>query len=168
MANEYIYVRHAGRHYFDCRDAPDIRDIAERLARINRWTGGTTFSVAQHSLLVSYLCPTLEALLHDATEAYLGDCAAPLKALLPDYQRIEAEHDKWIRNSFGLSLTSDPAVRHADLQSLALEKYYLLGNPEAERSWPDMSLRLDMIRFLQPAPIDDVVRKFLERFEELR
>jgi len=75
-------------------DMIDIRDVALGLSRTPRWNGQTKhfFSVAQHSLLVSQYAPpscALVGLLHDASEAFLCDLPAPLKALCPDYCYIE-------------------------------------------------------------------------------
>src|SRR5690606_30780281 len=44
----------------------------------------------------------LHWLIHDFTEAYVGDCPSPLKAILPEYQRIEAEVLKAIYDFVGL------------------------------------------------------------------
>src|SRR5690242_6150646 len=65
-----------------------IADVAHHLAGICRFTGGTSspYSVAQHCV---HVCEELEragfnaayqlaALLHDASEAYVGDMAGPL------------------------------------------------------------------------------------------
>lgn len=66
----------------------DIRDIAGPLGLINRFNGQSRkpVSVLAHSLLVAELCREnssmvqLEALMHDAGEAYVGDWIRPLRA----------------------------------------------------------------------------------------
>lgn len=66
-----------------------VSDIAAALSKICRFTGHTSafYSVAQHSCYVARLvkckvyCPkaALQALVHDASEAYLADIARPVK-----------------------------------------------------------------------------------------
>lgn len=75
-------------HRFDL-SRPDpsdftIPDIATGLSNICRFNGQVRefYSVAQHSMLVSQLVPSYlrrRALLHDASEAYLGDLSRHLK-----------------------------------------------------------------------------------------
>lgn len=72
----------------------DIVDIAWALSNIQRF-GGHAFgscTVAEHSVAVSYLVSPENAfwgLMHDATEAYVGDIVAPLKQLLPEFSKYE-------------------------------------------------------------------------------
>ena len=82
----------SGKHFdFNNLSAADIciEDISCALSNLCRFTGHVQdfYSVAQHSVHVSYLVPpefALEALLHDAAEAYCNDISAPRKRLLPD------------------------------------------------------------------------------------
>lgn len=115
----------------------DIRftDIANGLARICRFNGQLDpavehYSVAQHSVLVSYLVPqefALEALLHDAAEAYVGDMIRPLKLQDEIYRAAEHQIDQVIRAKFGLPAELSPEVKHADNVMAATERRDLLS-----------------------------------------
>jgi len=75
-------------------DAIHIDDIAWGLGRILRYNGHIRedYTVAHHSIIMSYVVPqslALEALLHDAMEAYMGDMIKPVKDLLPEVERFE-------------------------------------------------------------------------------
>jgi 5'-deoxynucleotidase YfbR-like HD superfamily hydrolase len=106
-----------------------ILDIVTALSRICRFGGHCDkfYSVAQHSLHVSYAVPpqyALEGLLHDAAEAYIGDLVAPLKQFLPDYKRIEHNIEAVIAQKFALNTSPAcfDAIKEADLRMLLTEK----------------------------------------------
>ncbi|MDP2127214.1 MAG: HD family hydrolase [Pseudohongiella sp.] len=110
-----------------------IWDIAHALSHICRFGGHCLwhYSVAQHSVLVSYLVPVelaLEALLHDAAEAYLGDVVRPLKVNgdMQGYRDAEKLMEAAIIETFGLGDISHPLIKLADMQMLAAEKSVLL------------------------------------------
>jgi hypothetical protein len=109
-----------------------IEDIAQGLANICRYAGQcrSFYSVAEHSL---HVCDTtdvfkLEALLHDAAEAFLGDITRPLKQLLPEYKVIESNVEAAIFSRFGLDRASMTNVKLADLRVLAAEQSQLMPN----------------------------------------
>lgn len=94
-----------------------LADIAHHLTRICRYGGATEigehYSVAQHSVLLceyalKYGWPELARtlILHDATEAYLGDIVKGLKNLLPDYKLLENKIDTIIKNKYKISTTN--------------------------------------------------------------
>lgn len=110
----------------------DITDIAHNLSRICRYTGAIEkhFSVAQHSVIVSYAVSkehALAALLHDASESFMNDLNSPLKALLPGYKRLEKKVEKEIFKRFGLKFPMHPSIKVADTNILQAENYYLRG-----------------------------------------
>jgi uncharacterized protein len=110
----------------------DINDIAHALALCNRFAGHTSkpISVAQHSLWVSHLVSgagyeiEMAALLHDASEAYLGDVTKWLKASpeMKAYRDAEERATRVILYAFDTDekfLT--PAVEEADKRMVCWE-----------------------------------------------
>jgi hypothetical protein len=116
---------------------PDYRvifdkDIAKALSRICRYGGHTPFfySVAEHSLGVSQLAEedgcdqdtVLACLLHDASEAYLGDVVSPLKGMLRDYWKIESRVMSEIGRRYGLDFHDhEEAIKKYDKIMLIAE-----------------------------------------------
>lgn len=148
----------------------DIRDIAHSLAHICRFGGHTIvfYSVAQHSVLASQMVPpkdALAALLHDATEAYLGDVTTPLKQLLPDYQAIEARVQASIFKWFGLPEVLPASVKRADLVLLATERRDLM--PPHEDVW-GLGSGVDMLfDVIEPWDSRRAADEFFRRYMEL-
>ncbi len=70
-------------------------DISHALLRNIRFNGhiDTDFTVYEHSMIGAYLADTpehkLEALLHDAGEAYTGDIILPIKECFPEIAEFE-------------------------------------------------------------------------------
>lgn len=120
----------------------DIEDIVPALSKICRFTGHCSefYSVAQHSIHASFLVPKkyrLEALLHDAAEAYTGDVNTCWKRLLracaPEYiARLEALEIA-VATHFQMPHPMSPAVKLADMIALATEKRDFM--PGGEWSW---------------------------------
>lgn len=100
----------------------DIEDIAQGLACFNRFVGQTKrpISVAQHSIYVSRLCKDpvarFQGLLHDASEAYLGDITKWLKAhdAMAMYREVEEHVQRLIYRKFNLPEETHPEVERAD------------------------------------------------------
>lgn len=106
-----------------------IVDIAVGLSRICRFGGQCErfYSVAEHCVRASEIVPpeeALNALLHDAPEAYLGDVTSPVKALLPDYRALYDRVERVIFNKYGVEMTA--AVKAADLAMLKVERQVLM------------------------------------------
>lgn len=120
----YQYTAH-GRIFFSCDPRADevhIDDIATHLSRICRFGGATKrfLSVAEHCWICSHIVPeevALEALLHDASEAYIGDVIRPMK-YLPVYGDIYLKVERGIETAvaarFGLKYPWNIDVRKAD------------------------------------------------------
>lgn len=123
----------------------EIRDIAHALANICRFGGHSRrfYSVAQHSVLVSQLCPpsfAVHGLLHDAAEAYLGDIIRPLKyqAAFEMYREAEArlEGVLWQWAQLEWSDLARRAVSRADNIALATEGRDIMSAPPAPWGFP--------------------------------
>lgn len=145
----------------------DPADIAHSLSMQCRFNGHTNrfYSVAQHCLLVADLVPAehqLAALLHDATEAYVGDMVRPLKEGMRHSAEAygarcpyeEAEERVWqaICARFSLDHELPASVKHADLVALGTEKRDLM--PEHPEHWPcldGITPHLEVISPMQPS-----------------
>lgn len=111
----------------------DINDIAHGLAMFCRYGGHVAahYSVAEHSLNVAAQLHrmfgddalTLAGLLHDASEAYLGDVVRPLKHSdgMVGYREAEARMEAVIAVRFNLTMTEDPRLKTIDNEILPWE-----------------------------------------------
>lgn len=158
----------------------DIVDIAHALARTGRFGnhGDHFLSVARHSLdacqvAASYyhapVATQLQALLHDAAEAYIGDIVGPVKLLLGDrVKQIENRFLRAIGEHVGIDLVHlEPVVKEIDMRLLLGERDTVF-NGRYGRPWP-MDLDYHGIRF---APIaqkpDYVAAQFIRKYEALK
>lgn len=146
-----------------------IEDIAHHLSLLNRFTGATEvgYNVAQHSVIVSQLVPECDALwglLHDAEEAYTGDCGSPLKSGLADFRAASKFIQMRVLDEFGLPHEEPAAVKHADLVMVATEARDLMIDRVTVWRLPTPPLAgLTVV----PWTAEKSERAFLARFEEL-
>lgn len=120
---------------FDLTDpnpaAVNLTDIAHALGYLCRFTGHTIhpFSVAMHSLMVADLVPVehrLQALLHDAHEAYVGDVSTPLKWEVPAFREVSDRVWHAVADAFNVPRELHPTVKAADRVMLMTERRDLL------------------------------------------
>lgn len=142
MAESWIQTFTGGKFSFDNieQNEIDILDIAHALSNQCRFSGHVRYfySIAEHSYHCSFLVPAeyaLDALLHDASEAYIVDVPKPLKYLLPDYCRIEDRVMAHIASVFGIQYPFHESIKAADIAMLYAERNCLLTAPPQE--WSD-------------------------------
>ena len=115
-----------------------IEDISHALSRQCRFAGHLEhhYSVAQHSIMCSYLVPqeyALQALMHDASEAYLVDIPSPIKRHLSNYKEIEDKVMKCIADKFGFNFPFDEPIKKADVEMLEFEWSYLMLKEKSDK-----------------------------------
>jgi 5'-deoxynucleotidase YfbR-like HD superfamily hydrolase len=112
----------------------DVAYGLSRLPRYNGMTDGPPYSVAQHSVLVSYeVAPpyALHGLLHDAHEYVAMDITSPLKRLLGvGYAAVERRLKDAVASRFGLEWTAEAEseVKRADNLLMATEVRWLTSH----------------------------------------
>ncbi len=155
----------------------DIEDIAHALSMLCRFGGHCLrfYSVAQHSVHVSQLVPPgqkLRALLHDASEAYLGDVIRPLKRELSSvYGPLEKQWERAICQRFGIDPFPSSVVKRADIVALVTERRDLI-NPTVHDNYAgwiedDLDVHPHPI-VIVPRPPEQARQDFLDAFERLR
>lgn len=116
-------------------DDVSIEDIAHSLAYQCRYNGHIRefYSVAEHSCHIHDLLireghrdqVAFAGLMHDSTEAYVGDLPAPLKSILPSYKVVEYSVWDAITVAFGLQLSLPQRVKELDRLMVLAERNHL-------------------------------------------
>lgn len=150
--------------------------IARSLANTCRYNGQclTYYSVAEHSVLISRMVPddlALAALLHDASEVYVGDMPPMLKRYLSaqgiGFKDIERKAALAVARGYGLTLAQleDPLIKSFDRRILADETMALMPPHDYWQSY---------MQQYEPTGVqlhcwgpDEAKARFLERYEEL-
>jgi hypothetical protein len=170
----------------------DIEDIAHALAHLCRFAGHCInfYSVAEHSVRVArevearlygydpkvsygadvYTKATvaLQALLHDATEAYLIDVPRPLKRApgMEAYRTYEKNLERMIMTRFGLPPELLPIVHDVDGALLLTEGRDLLGPHPAPWGFAQGRTDIEPLPNRIPHPLapKEAKRQFLALF----
>lgn len=147
-----------------------IEDIAHALSMQCRYSGHILkfYSVAEHSVYVSYLCnfeDNLHGLLHDASEAYLVDIPRPLKrsGKFEEYKIAEKKLQKMIYKKFLGNEDEPESIHKADMIMLATEATQLFKNLHPEWKQPAKPSPF-LVKCLNPQKAEQL---FLNRFYEL-
>lgn len=114
----------------------NLIDIAAALSKLCRYGGHCKrfYSVAEHCVLMARMVrPDLrrEALLHDASEAYLVDIPRPIKGSLGNYVEIEHGLMTVIARKYGFSWPVHAEVKAADNAMLHDEMLQNMAAPPA-------------------------------------
>lgn len=148
----------------------EIEDIAHALSMQCRFGGHCKhfYSVAQHSVYVSMVVKpelALQALLHDASEAYLVDIPKPLKVTdaFEKYREFEANLSKMIFRKFKCDEEEHADVKVADYRMLATESKDLMYP-----NHPDWKINCEPYNFkIKEMGPGEAKQLFLNRFYEL-
>lgn len=157
----------------------NIRDIAHALSQVNRFTGHTRtpYSVAEHCVIGSGIIRgefALEFLLHDASEAYLGDVSGPLKRMMGGrYGELESLFMGLVMERFDLDPGSDDnmlyEVERIDGLMLECELDVLMGShmslQQRKRLAPESEA---VMRALETRGGEHIESRFLARYDELQ
>jgi hypothetical protein len=162
--------------------APDpgmmsIEVIAHATSNICRFNGHVNefYSVAQHCVLVSDILEyhldcgyfAVDGLMHDATEAFVGDVASPLKRLIADtYVPIEDSFHRALAQRYGIRFPLPDIVKRADLLALGIERRDL-GLAGNDGFWPEMNGIPENVRIDEALPPREAEAEFIIRAHDL-
>ena len=154
----------------------DAGDIARALANQCRFGGHSRvfYSVAQHCVIVSRVVEdrggdveaVFAALMHDATEAYLGDMPHPLKhrsALGEAFKAAEDHLERAIRDRFRIA-PDVPEIKRVDRSLLATERRAFSAE---DWHWPELEGVEPLDLELTAWSPDEAAEAFARRYAEL-
>lgn len=154
----------------------DIADITRALANTCRFGGHcrSFYSVAQHSVIVSELVEqrggdaedAFAALMHDASEAYLGDMPHPIKhrsELGAAFKAAEDRLEQVLRERFKIK-PDVPEIKRADRALLATERRAFSAE---DWHWPELEGVEPLDLQLSAWRPDEAAAKFAARYEQL-
>jgi hypothetical protein len=145
----------------------DIVDIAHALSNKCRYTGHTRefYSVAQHSVLMAEIVSTpykMEALLHDAVEAYLPDIAFPLRGAFNGFAKTEEHLHILVADRFNTIWPLPKEVKMVDRKITRDEAWHLMHSQG--RYWPGSTDRIGVdVESWSP---HEAERRFLDAYAE--
>lgn len=149
--HRHIRTYNGNRFYLFSNDTSAIQltDITRALSHTSRFSGMTSrfYSVAEHSILVGHLVAlrtgnpntVLQALMHDAPEAYLTDIPSPFKGALQNYRDLEDGVWKRIATKYNLAVGMAPLVKTMDWVALFAEAMELQPMSEV-RTWTNFDI----------------------------
>ena len=163
---------YSGKPFYPLDPSPDevdIQDIAHSLSMTTRYGGHAKsfYTVAQHSVILSNIVSkenAFVALMHDATEAYIGDLIRPIKYMLPKF--IELEENIWraVALRYNLPIVIPDEVKFHDTKICFTERNCLM-NHTGETDWGHEVEPHDFI--IEPWSQEKSYKMFIKRFEEL-
>ena len=155
----------------------EIVDIAKGLSLICRYNGQCSvfYCVADHSIRCmaalrekGYSAEIqMQALMHDAAEAYIGDVVKPLKDMLPEFLRVEERFEEVLFAKYGMPPELDPIVKEMDMIMLATEKRHLMPGPHDWGKWLEDVVPLDPATWVPPRNPSVCMTMFLDCFYRL-
>lgn len=147
-----------------------FEDIAHSLSMNCRFNGHVKYfySVAEHSVIVSYLVPRQDALwglLHDVTEAFCTDIPRPFKSLITGFDEFEEKLAKNVARHFGLPEELPDSVKYIDKNIVANEAAVLFKSPpDWLQFYDDVGARSKIIGLMP----DIAEQEFTARYHALR
>lgn len=155
----------------------NLLDISHHLTNIMRFGGclplNVRYSVASHSLncykMAKLLFPNEQdvwrtALMHDATEAYLGDVVSGLKTCLPEYKKLENHlwsilKEKYRLNDYSRIGEIDKRIMLDEAKALLTSKYPLYLKNQSYQPY-------DVIEIIPDKRPDSIQHAFLMACDE--
>jgi len=162
---------YTGRMFWPIDPRPEdvcIEDIVHALSMMRRYNGHCKkfYSVAEHSVIMSYHVSTndaLWALLHDASEAYIADIVRPAKRFISGYKEVETRIMHVVCDAFRLQYDMPEGVHVADNAILSDEMNQIMGPKPQDwaLSYPPLGCKIEG---WSPKKAE---RKFIQRFNSL-